>query len=263
VVYAFNLFYIRFCNLFMKIQYIDPVLQADPLLPLLTATELLTLFATLRGVPERDIEEVVSGTMRMLGFQEYAHRVCGSFSGGNKRKLSVGTALVGQPPVVLLDEPSAGLDPGARHFLWNFISGEVIGDGRTVLLTSQSMEECEVLCNRIAIMSAGALQCIGTPQHLKARFAKGYTLELRFGAAAASGLDDAGGRRFLAELEATGTVMERDARHVVFHLPTCDLPTVFEGIEAHSSALGITDYALNQTTLEHVFLHVTEGQGQA
>lgn len=90
-------------------------MQADPLLPLLTATEILSLFATLRGVPEREISGLVTSMMAQLGFQEYAHRVCGSYSGGNKRKLSVSAALVGQPPVVLLDEPSAGLDPGARH----------------------------------------------------------------------------------------------------------------------------------------------------
>lgn len=75
--------------------------------------------------------------------------------------------------------PKLSAFPGARHFLWDYITKEVITGGRSVLLTSHSMEECEVLCGRIAIMAAGKLKCIGTPQHLKARFAEGYSLELR------------------------------------------------------------------------------------
>ena len=153
--------------------------QADPLLPLMTGTEILRLFATLRGVPEASAPLMVDTMIRRLGLQEYSSRSCGSYSGGNKRKLSVCAALVGQPPVVLLDEPSAGLDPGARHFLWDYMTKEVLHADRSVLLTSHSMEECEVLCGRIAVMAAGGLRCIGTPQHLKARFAEGYSLELR------------------------------------------------------------------------------------
>eukprot|EP00873_Tetraselmis_striata_P005020 jgi/Tetstr1/425284/TSEL_015736.t1 len=232
--------------------------QADPLLPLLTATEMLKLFATLRGVPQPEIPGLVTSMMAQLGLQEYAHRVCGSYSGGNKRKLSVSAALVGKPAVVLLDEPSAGLDPGARQFLWRFMSGQVLGAQRSVVLTSHSMEECEVLCSRIAIMSAGALQCVGTSQQLKERFAHGYTLELRFasGLPLASQADSS--HRFLTELESTGKVLEADPRRRVFQLPAAslNLARVFEDVEAHRAALGITDYALSQTTLEQVFLQV-------
>ena len=145
----------------------------------MTGAELLGLFATLRGVPEVAVESTVETMIRRLGMHEFAARSCGSYSGGNKRKLSVCAALVGQPPVVLLDEPSAGLDPGARHFLWDYMTKDVLHADRSVLLTSHSMEECEVLCGRIAIMAAGALRCVGSPQYLKARFAEGYSLELR------------------------------------------------------------------------------------
>ncbi len=145
----------------------------------MTGTELLRLFAALRGVPEASAELTVGSMIRRLGLQEYAARSCGNYSGGNKRKLSVCAALVGQPLVVLLDEPSAGLDPGARHCLWDYLAKEVLHADRSVLLTSHSTEECEVLCGRIAVMAAGALRCVGTPQHIKDRFGEGYSLELR------------------------------------------------------------------------------------
>ncbi len=91
----------------------------DPLLSLLTGTELLVLFASLRGVCPASIASLVSSVVRRLGLTEYASRACGTYSGGNKRKLSVSAALVGQPSVVLLDEPSAGLDPGnASPLAW-------------------------------------------------------------------------------------------------------------------------------------------------
>ena len=79
------------------------------------------------------------------------------------------SAMLGTPPVLFLDEPSAGLDPNARRFLWDLIT-EIVKAGRSVVLTSHSMEECEALCNRLAIMVNGAFKCIGSPQHLKSKY---------------------------------------------------------------------------------------------
>ena len=87
-------------------------------------------------------------------------------SGGNKRKLSTAIALVGNPPIVLLDEPTTGMDPTTRRYLWDVVIG-VIKEGRSVVLTSHSMEECEALCTRLAIMVNGSFKCLGSIQHLK------------------------------------------------------------------------------------------------
>ena len=87
-------------------------------------------------------------------------------SGGNKRKLSTAIALVGNPPIVLLDEPTTGMDPTTRRYLWDVLTG-IVQEGRSIVLTSHSMEECEALCTRLAIMVNGSFKCLGSIQHLK------------------------------------------------------------------------------------------------
>ena len=87
-------------------------------------------------------------------------------SGGNKRKLSTAIALVGNPPIVLLDEPTTGMDPTTRRYLWDVLTG-IVQEGRSIVLTSHSMEECEALCTRLAIMVNGSFKCLGNIQHLK------------------------------------------------------------------------------------------------
>ena len=85
---------------------------------------------------------------------------------------------MGAPKVVFLDEPTAGMDPGTRRFLWDCVL-DLVKNNHSVVMTSHSMEECEVLCSRLAIMVNGQFQCIGPPQHLKNRFGEGYTLTIR------------------------------------------------------------------------------------
>ena len=113
-------------------------------------------------------------------------------SGGNKRKLCTAIALIGNPPIVLLDEPTTGLDPTTKRYLWDVLTG-IIQEGRSIVLTSHryaliratsdtimhclllrcmcaitcSMEECEALCTRLAIMVNGSFRCLGSVQHLK------------------------------------------------------------------------------------------------
>ncbi|KAL4853959.1 ATP-binding cassette sub-family A member 3 [Chlorella vulgaris] len=152
--------------------------QASALPAQMTGREVVRLYSCLRGLPERLIECEASRMLKQLGLTEYAGRACGSYSGGNRRKLSVAAALVGGAEVVLLDEPSTGMDPGARRALWGVIRHEMAG-GRTVLLTSHSMEECEAVCARVGIMSGGRLRALGSVQHLKNKHGQGYSLEMR------------------------------------------------------------------------------------
>ena len=119
-------------------------------------------------------EEVDKWT-QFLGIQEYIERRSGSYSGGNKRKLNVAMSLVAEPPIIFLDEPSTGVDPVARRNLWKIIQ-QIQSAGQSVILTSHSMEECEALCDRLAIMVNGQFQCFGTVPHLKNKFALGFTI---------------------------------------------------------------------------------------
>ncbi|XP_049271125.1 phospholipid-transporting ATPase ABCA7, partial [Rhipicephalus sanguineus] len=151
--------------------------QVGALLEKLNADETLRLFGRLRGVPEDKLSAVVDNMINTVDLRDHAARMCSYYSVGNRRKLSIAVAMIGFPDVVLLDEPYAGVDVlGLQH-----IHGEL---GRirstahvTMMLTSHSMDECEQACDRLCIMVDGALVCLGTPQHIKDKFAKGYKLQ--------------------------------------------------------------------------------------
>jgi ATP-binding cassette subfamily A (ABC1) protein 1 len=116
-------------------------------------------------------------------------------SGGNKRKLSVGIALIGSPPLIFLDEPSTGVDPAARRFMWDIIANiSTLRKESSVVLTTHVMEEAEALCARIGIMVGGRLRCLGSGQHLKGRFGQGYQLEFKLGAPSPADIEALFGR---------------------------------------------------------------------
>ena len=151
--------------------------QFDSLFPLLTGREQLFLYGRLRGMSGKELEQRVDKLIARLYLGEYADMPSGRYSGGNKRKLSTAIALVSRPSLLLLDEPTAGIDPYAKQFLWRLIR-ELTSEGVSSLLTTHSMSECEVLCSRIGIMKEGHLQCIGSPQHLKSKYGQGYVMKL-------------------------------------------------------------------------------------
>jgi ATP-binding cassette subfamily A (ABC1) protein 1 len=155
--------------------------QFDALLDLMSTKEHLELYARIKGVPEKDLKKVVEKQLKSFDLVDYAGKLAGTLSGGNKRKLSVAIALIGDPPIVFLDEPSTGVDPVARRFMWGVISRVATEQrGCTIILTTHSMEEVEALCSSIGIMVGGRLRCLGTSQHLKNKFGQGFmsTLQL-------------------------------------------------------------------------------------
>eukprot|EP01006_Ploeotia_vitrea_P052559 TRINITY_DN67703_c4_g2_i1.p1 TRINITY_DN67703_c4_g2~~TRINITY_DN67703_c4_g2_i1.p1 ORF type:complete len:1464 (-),score=796.75 TRINITY_DN67703_c4_g2_i1:108-4172(-) len=151
--------------------------QFDALVPTLTGRETLALYARLKGVAERDVGSFAQDMIELIGLSEYADRPCGGYSGGNKRKLSVGVALIGDPSVVFLDEPSTGMDPASKRKMWSLINSTMAN--RSLILTTHSLEESEALCQRIAIMVSGRLRCIGTAQHLKEKYGNGFQVEIK------------------------------------------------------------------------------------
>ena len=138
---------------------------------------MLTLFARIRGLRSKDniITNEIEKLANFVDLTQYLDRPCGQYSGGNKRKLNVAMAMVGEPPIIFLDEPSTGVDPVARRNLWKIIE-RIQAAGQSVILTSHSMEECEALCDRLAIMVNGQFQCFGSVSHLKNKFALGFTI---------------------------------------------------------------------------------------
>ncbi|XP_033219462.1 retinal-specific phospholipid-transporting ATPase ABCA4-like isoform X2 [Belonocnema kinseyi] len=152
--------------------------QNSALIKTLNSRDHLKLFACLRGVPNNQVSSEVQKWINRLNLNLCALQPCGTYSGGNKRRLSIAIALIGNPNLVLLDEPTTGVDPAARRSLWHVIKSCQLA-GQSIILTSHSMEECEVLCNRLVIMVRGQLVCIGPSEQLKQRFGAGYDINLK------------------------------------------------------------------------------------
>lgn len=153
--------------------------QFDALHDLLTVEEQLVLYARLKGISPEHIMRQVHALIRQLGLEEYRGKLTRGLSGGNKRKVSTAIALLGAPSIVILDEPSTGMDPSSRRKMWNVIAAACESHKTSVILTTHSMEECEALCSRVGILVQGKLQCLGSIQHLRQKYGKGYTVDLK------------------------------------------------------------------------------------
>ncbi|XP_038573464.1 retinal-specific phospholipid-transporting ATPase ABCA4-like [Micropterus salmoides] len=234
--------------------------QFDAIDELLTGREHLYLYARLRGVPESEIRRVAEWGIQKLGLTEYASRCAGTYSGGNKRKLSTAIAMIGCPALVLLDEPTTGMDPHSRRFLWNAIMS-VIQDGRAVVLTSHSMEECEALCTRLAIMVNGTFKCLGTIQHLKYKFGDGYVVTMKIKAAKPGLSPDLEPVESFIESSFPGCVQrEKHYNTLQYEIAASSLARIFQLVVANKERLSIEDYSVSQTTLDQVFVNFAKQQ---
>eukprot|EP00036_Acanthoecidae_sp_10tr_P009012 CAMPEP_0182928582 /NCGR_PEP_ID=MMETSP0105_2-20130417/15659_1 /TAXON_ID=81532 ORGANISM="Acanthoeca-like sp., Strain 10tr" /NCGR_SAMPLE_ID=MMETSP0105_2 /ASSEMBLY_ACC=CAM_ASM_000205 /LENGTH=1795 /DNA_ID=CAMNT_0025066587 /DNA_START=139 /DNA_END=5526 /DNA_ORIENTATION=- len=230
--------------------------QYDALIDVMTGREILTMFAELRGLLPEDIPTEVNKLIQFLMLGKHADKQSRTYSGGNKRKLSTAIALMGGPALVFLDEPTTGMDPGARRFLWNALL-KVLEEKRSIILTSHSMEECEALCSRLAIMVNGQFQCIGSPQHLKSRFGQGYTLIARVRDMRA---DTGALRHFIEDAFKSVSLKEDHLGLVRYEVQEATLATIFSVMESAPQELDMDDYSVTQATLEQVFLDFANRQ---
>nr|QNH67859.1 ATP-binding cassette transporter subfamily A member 3 X2 [Brachionus rotundiformis] len=152
--------------------------QFDPLIDQMTVMETMIMYARLRGLKPKIIRNTCLSLINLLDLDDHVGKMCYTLSGGNKRKLSVAIALIGSPLVVLLDEPTSGMDPITRRTLWNCLI-KIKNKGKSLILTTHSMDETEVLCSNIGIMVNGEFKCIGSLQHLKSKYGEGYTLMVK------------------------------------------------------------------------------------
>jgi ABC-2 type transport system ATP-binding protein len=221
---------------------IGAALQEAALDPLLTGREHMRLQTALQGLPKAERVERSTELLERVGLTDAADRKVGGYSGGMKRRLDLALALVHQPRILFLDEPTTGLDPQSRSDLWEEVARLARERGVTVFLTTQYLEEADVLADRVAIIDHGRIVASGTPDELKAEVGR-PSVEVRpadigdrdrvagvlsrFGTeatappgAAAARLD--GGARQLAEvvraLDAEGIAVS----HIELHAPTLD-----------------------------------------
>ncbi|GMS92631.1 hypothetical protein PENTCL1PPCAC_14806 [Pristionchus entomophagus] len=231
-------------------QHIGYCPQFDAVLKEMSGEETLRMFARIRGIPKAEIERIVKGVVNAIGIQMYAQRQIKTYSGGNKRRLSLGMALLGMPDVLLLDEPTTGVDPKARRTIWGILA-KVREAGSALVLTSHSMDECEALCTRLAIMVYGQFRCHGSIQHIKSRYGTGYSLLIRLKHAS----DAEKTRRRVFETFPGAVMKEYHLVQMNFEVPRSgSWSALFEQTETLAHELRLEDYSLSQTTLEQVFL---------
>jgi ATP-binding cassette subfamily A (ABC1) protein 3 len=155
-------------------QFMGVCPQHDVLFELLTPIEHLDLFFELKGGNPTKKAKEIDDMIRDVGLTVDKDKQSGSLSGGNKRKLSVSIALIGQSKLVLLDEPTSGMDLSARRALWNML--RKYRRDRIIILTTHYMDEADVLGDRIGIMAQGQLKCLGSSLFLKNKFGGGYKM---------------------------------------------------------------------------------------
>jgi ATP-binding cassette subfamily A (ABC1) protein 1 len=195
-----------------------------------------------------------------MALSRYADKPSKFYSGGNKRNLSAAISMLGGPRLILMDEPTTGMDPGARRFLWNVILGVIHEGKRSVILTSHSMEECEALCTRLAIMVNGQFKCIGSPQHLKSRFGDGYIISVRI---KGSLPDMSCICNFFSNVFPAALRKEMHHNFIQYQIPSSadlSLSFIFKKLENASNELNIEDYSVSQTSLENVFINFAKNQ---
>lgn len=181
----------------------------------------LRIFGKLRGLPAKLASRRAAELVSTLGLQEHRDKSADHLSVGLRRRVLLGIALLADPPLMVLDEPSAGLDPAARHDLWNLLR-DAHRSGTTILLTTHNMEEAEVLCDRVGIIQDGSLLTLDKVESLKAAY--GYQYKIIFDSSAG-----------------TETVYGSDDRALVQQV----------------QAQGIRQYTVARTTLEDVYLSLT------
>jgi ABC-type multidrug transport system ATPase subunit len=238
--------------------------QHDVLWPELTVREHLNLFAAIKGVPTDRVQAEVLKAIADVGLTEKVHTQSARLSGGQKRKLSTAIALLGGSRVVVLDEPSSGMDPYSRRSLWSCLENAK-KEGRALLLVTHFLDEADVLGSRVAVMANGRVQCNGTPMFLKQAFGVGYILTLVKALDAPHGtsariLDLV--RSHVPEV----TVGSDVGAELALRMPlqsSAAFPVLFGAIDerARTGQLAVVSYGVGITTLEDIFLKVAHGEG--
>jgi ABC-type multidrug transport system ATPase subunit len=227
--------------------------QFDVLWDELTCREHLLFYARLKGVAPGEEAAHVDRLLEQVGLQSEADKHAAALSGGMKRRLSVGMALAGHPAIVILDEPTTGLDPVTKRHLWNIL-GDCKG-GRCLLLTTHSMEEAEVLSSRIGLMDHGRLRALGTPLELKTRYGPGYRLTF-----AANGPLEAAQVEVAASLPAGARPLAGFRDSGAFQLPRegVDLGRLFLAMQSLQGRGVVREWGLSQASLEDVFVSIVD-----
>ncbi|KAJ6632964.1 Phospholipid-transporting ATPase ABCA3, partial [Pseudolycoriella hygida] len=226
----------------------------------LTVKEHIIFFSRLKGLNGKEVQEEVEKYVNLINLRPKMNSLSKTLSGGMKRKLCVCIALCGRSKVVLLDEPTSGMDPASRRALWDVLREEK--QGRTLLLSTHFMDEADILGDRIAIMSNGVLKCVGSSHFLKKKFGNGYHLICVKKPTCNSERITNLLQRYISDVQVDGDIGTElsyqlpEERSKVFH-------EMFSELENRCIELGIDSYGISLTTLEEVFMKVGSDPSRA
>lgn len=227
--------------------------QFDTLWMDLTARETLMFFAEMKGLDPSSAAANADESLGHVGLLQSKDKLVSELSGGMRRRLSVAVSICGNPKFILLDEPTTGLDPESRRQLWDILLR--VRENHCIILTTHSMEEADVLCTRIGIMSKGELKCLGPNLHLKNKFGQGYVLKVSFDSDHESSVTG-----FVKENWPSATLSESFPGYHSYTIPRTQIvmSQLFTTMTANSSKYGIIDWGISQTSLEEVFLRIAK-----
>ncbi|MEH0974263.1 ABC transporter ATP-binding protein [Micromonospora sp. CPCC 205546] len=218
--------------------------QLDNLDPDLTVRENLTTYARYFGISRRVARERAAELLDFVQLTERADSKVEPLSGGMKRRLTIARALVNEPEIVLLDEPTTGLDPQARHLVWERLF-RLKQQGVTLVLTTHYMDEAEQLCDRLVVMDGGRIVAEGSPRALIDRHSTREVVELRFAAESQEA--------FAHKLDGLGERVEVLPDRILLYVPDGDAAVV----EVGERGLHPANVLVRRSSLEDVFLHLT------
>src|SRR5690349_9762378 len=216
----------------------------------LTAREILTFHGAYFGLSSPERGKRAEALLERFKLTDRADQMVRGFSGGMMQRLSIARAMMHDPQVLFLDEPSAGLDPQTRLLLWEIVR-EYNQSGKTILLTTHNMEEADALCKRLAIIDHGRVIALGTPQELKAAVPGGYLLRLRFGLHSPD---------FLLRLQALAGVREVRANNsdgADLYADRGGSLVAEVAALASGASVELCDVHISEPSLENLFLHHT------
>jgi len=239
-------------------------LQTDALMDFLTAEQTITIMCGLRcDSTKRSIKDDTEFALRNLELTSYANRPVSALSGGMRRKLSTAIAMLPGARLLVFDEPSTGMDPITRRALWSAIARARSAAGRSVLLTTHSMEEAETLCGTLGIVTRGTLQCFGNVQHLKDRYSNGYRVMFEYDGQADITACEGMLANIIRENSETPaspqgsiiTCVDINANRRTYAIPPPkSLSRLFTELEKEYHNHHIISYAISQATLDDVFM---------
>ncbi|XP_051523349.1 cholesterol transporter ABCA5-like isoform X1 [Myxocyprinus asiaticus] len=237
--------------------------QVNPLWPRITLQEHLEIYAAIKGLHQCDIPNIIKRVVNALELKDHLYKQAKHLSAGLKRKLCFALSMLGNPQIVLLDEPSAGMDPKSKQRMWRAIRAAFKNKQRGALLTTHYMEEAEAVCDRVAIMVSGQLRCIGSIQHLKGKFGRGYSLEINLREELTGLQQVALLHKEILKIFPHAARQDSFATLMVYKIPMEDVTSLaksFAQLESAKKNFNFEEYNFSQSTLEQVFMDFAKEQ---